>query len=335
MYSSCLGYMPSKKQCNHNISGSVPHNFSLQRSYSKSTIPTSSLTNILSSPLEMTPRLKSFDANKHSGSQFTSRTQSIMSFVYTLGGPSRLNQTPEICKNLTSSKSRHNCKELVVHYNNMSSTPLLSSHLIGGFVGSKSQLGRTQGFEVKMWDIIRDLLSLVGSSPSTGKSFPKSSPIDKRYCGNLNSSEKCDSQMKEVISKEIEAEKPRKQSYAEVTKSKLPVSKVDLNRETTPNTMPCINLGLPSKMKDSVNRYMPTCKVMPVIEILSKCNKQNISQNRDRITSDCSADSEDSFIVFENCESDVLVPDDISNSSDDENFHINGVSKFTLPYFKT
>lgn len=332
MYSSCLGYMPSKKRSNLNLSDSVPHNFSLQRSYSKSTIPTGSLTNILSSPLKMSPSSNSFDTN-HSGSKFTSRTQSIMSFVYTLGGP-RLNQTPEISKNLTSSKSRHNCKELVVHYNNMPSTPLVSSHLIGGFVGSKSQLGRTQGFEVKMWDIIRDLLSLVGSSPSTGKSFPKSSPIDKRYCGNLNSSEKLDSLMKEVESEDVEAEKPRKQSYAEVTKSKLPVSNVDLNRKTTTNR-PCINLGMPSKMKDSVKRSTPTSKVKSVIETLSKCNIKNISQNRDRITSDCSADSEDSFIVFENCESDIHVPDDISNSSDDENCDFNGVSKFLLQYFIT
>lgn len=329
MYSSCLGYVPSKKQCNHNLSVSMPHNFSLQRSYSKSTIPTNSYTNHFCSSLEMSRGLNSVDA-KHSGNHFTSRTQSIMSFVYTLGGSSRLIRTPDVCKNMTSSKSRHNCKELVVHYNNIPSMPLVSSHLIGGFVGSKSQLGRTQGFEVKMWDIIRDLLSLVSSS-STGKSFPKSSPIDKRCCGNLNLSEKRNLAMlmNEVESKELQAEKPRKQSYAEVTKSKLPVCKVDFNGKTTQNR-PSINLGQPTKMKDSVKKgSTPTSKVMSVIETLSKCSIQNITQrSRDRITSECSADSEDSFIVFENenCESDVHVPDDISSSSDDESCHINGVS---------
>jgi len=213
-----------------------------------------------------------------------------------------------------SERSKLNCKEIINHYNTMTTLPLARSYLVGGFVGSKSQLWRRRKNNVgrmNLWDIIRDLLHLVGNSPVNHS---------QKHSSQISASIEKDSQIMQESSKFEESTRTKlnsvcmtdqveepsmlpKQSYADVAKrcmkDHLPVKIRQCEDQSS-----CIS-------SESCDRPSPKS----VIEPISPCNNTE-STSRPRIASECSADSEDSFIVFECCE-DENVDKDIY-SSDDE-----------------
>lgn len=131
-----------------------------------------------------------------------------------------------------------NCKEVL----EMSSLPFTSSFLVGGFVGSKSQLGRhlTKSCNVNMWDIIRDLgiIDLFENNSSISDEN-----IYGQHNSNMGSGINClvkhsktpnirlncttnRCELTNTISeqKETQGLVSKKQSYADVTKMNLPMA---------------------------------------------------------------------------------------------------------------
>ncbi|XP_075219131.1 uncharacterized protein LOC142323419 [Lycorma delicatula] len=100
------------------------------------------------------------------------------------------------------------------------STINILSYLVGGFVGSKSQIGFTsmQGDRFQIWDLVwQKLIEIMGVNES-----------------NISDTEKCEDLVKFQEHSEIEkCEKPVKQTYADVAKIKVKNSLVNKNKQIT------------------------------------------------------------------------------------------------------
>jgi len=253
--------------------------------------------------------------------QFGSRTTNVMDFVYSFRGSSRINIGNSVSDfAMETSRPKHNCKELITQFESVSapnvSTMHFTSFLVGGFVGSKSQLGRrpTKGFGVKMWDKISQFLDVLGnvsSDISVKDNNPCKFPSDKKHTNMTKPVEEqtflISNKNNDTLQDKQERTRP-KQSYAEVAKSMATTKSTHLPKSSLGGEY----TGCDTSLKD--NR-LPKLVIEPIIS----CSQQPGSIDRNRFISECSADSEDSFIVFEYCEGDTnsFVGDD-SESSDDE-----------------
>lgn len=271
------------------------------------------LRNLTSKSYEADNISINFEASKKSNnnSSFSTRTN-IMDLVFSFTDTSKMKSDRRHISTflIPDERSKLNCKEIITHCNTMTTLPLARSYLVGGFVGSKSQLGRRQKDirKFNLWDIIRDVVDLVGNSPAnfTEKENHSSSSfeIKSEIMQNNNMQEEpTNNNSSFAFCTTEESMSSPKQSYADVAKRPTREQQSVITTTT-------------SNIQPSVKNSEGCCNPMSVIEpIFSSCNITNFS-NRDRITSECSADSEESFIVFECCEDDNVDKD--IDSSDDE-----------------
>uniref|UniRef100_A0A1B6IL55 Uncharacterized protein n=1 Tax=Homalodisca liturata TaxID=320908 RepID=A0A1B6IL55_9HEMI len=312
MYTQNLNYLPNKKQSTIGLGGSIPHHLEF-------------IKKITTKPFiqfEDTSRNVSVDyktvCEDRSQENIVPSTN-IMDLMYSFRDTSKSRSTVTTIPN-HSERVKSNCKDLslITQYSKMATMPMLSSQLVGGFVGSKSQIGRkpAYGFRLKMRDIIREYL-LIGHPPKTSsiENIQKTDVIEENRCNmwkanetqhySASSSDNC-SLKHEPNQDQTKVEHCNRQSYADVAKAKS--CKV---RETPTKSItfdPSDNHGNSNQSKDcSMTNHM----IEPV-QLLPENNS-----NRNRFASDCSADSEDSFIVFEYCDDDFSVDGD-SSYSDDE-----------------
>lgn len=307
MYPQSCGFLPNKKQSAFN--STLPHNIGLLRSFSSQSFP--KFDSVTHTGVSIKPTFKDLNTGLN---QHRSRSASIIDFVYSFSDSSRFKMRDTLSNGAASTeKSKHSCKQLISHYNTVTQMPFLSSHLVGGFVGSKSQLGRrpTHGFGVNMWDIIRELVGVFGNSSdnilkkgNTRKSSFTSKkcltrPIEKENSQEtqINMSKNSNSINNRHTLKD--AHSSPKQSYADVAKIKLELPLTEKIDSATVFDEKNSNRNCNSVLKN-----------------FSICKE---SDNRNRIPSECSIDSEDSFIVFEYCEGDnISIADDDCSNSDEE-----------------
>uniref|UniRef100_A0A1B6FVF2 Uncharacterized protein n=1 Tax=Cuerna arida TaxID=1464854 RepID=A0A1B6FVF2_9HEMI len=309
MYTQNLNYLPNKKQSTFGLSGSIPQHLEFIKK-----ITTKPFIQFEDSSGNVSVDYKTICGDRSQENIVPSTN--IMDLMYSFRDTSKSGSTVSTIPN-HSERTKSNCKDLslIAQYSRIATMPMLSSQLVGGFVGSKSQIGRkpVHGFRLKMWDIIRELL-LIGHPPKTssGENMQKTDFIEENHCNmwKPNEIQHCSTSISDTCSlkhqDQTEVEQCNKQSYADVAKAKsckvretpAKATKFDLSD----------NHGNSSQSKDcSMTKH-----IIEPVQLLPENNS-----NRNRFASDCSADSEDSFIVFEYCDDDRSVDGD-SSCSDDE-----------------
>ncbi|XP_054280003.1 uncharacterized protein LOC128998061 [Macrosteles quadrilineatus] len=249
----------------------------------------------------------------------------LMDFVYSFTETSRLEFGRRYVPTFSvpSEKMKLSHKDIIgLPQTNPMTPSLVRSYVVGGFVGSKSQLGRKRKNDVgklNLWDMIRDLVNLVGSAPNhfSPRPTPNSTPhLNKNSEIMLDSSLQKGSSVNSTVAAMNCTENPpssTKQSYADVAKGS--------SKHNSPKIIP------ETEVRDIIfpmlsdTRCDSTISVMEPVSIFIKPD----CSSRDRITSECSADSEDSYIVFE-CSEDDNVDKDIF-SSDDDTISVDEVSQ--------
>lgn len=164
------------------------------------------------------------------------KNMNLLDFVYSLNNNStRIRPTsnlPTDMQNLHSKsmKTKNHCKALL----EVPSMPITSSYLVGGFVGSKSQLGcrSNQSFDLNMWDLLGNFgfADFIKSNPS----FHNKNSIDQQ---NSCKESELNSLIKDSMILGCTTNCPfkspcddkasfasKKQSYAEVARTNLPMA---------------------------------------------------------------------------------------------------------------
>lgn len=152
----------------------------------------------------------------------------LLDFVSVLQRADSNNHIKECARKFTMHSESY--KKLMSPYEQLTTMSLASTHLVGGFVGSKSQVGGTSrgGFGVQIWDIILDkFVELMGTAVHSSDSYyevffdelngkvpsdqhSKYAPKQTQHVANCKPSGKnCSPSLDTVHSK---------QSYADVTK---------------------------------------------------------------------------------------------------------------------
>lgn len=330
MYSQSCPLLQNKNQSP--LSGPIGHNLGLfaTRSYTSST---KTFMDIKPNPVPKSQFLQSIQGKTN---------MKLVDFVYSLNNSTRIRPGPTLdsdMKNIKSMKSRNYCRPKEVLEPSM---PITSLYLVGGFVGSKSQLGcrSSQSFDLNMWDLIGNLglvdvlksnrtfnIKNSGNQQNSSDDLKLNTLVkDAKILGctknnfwPFKSNVPCD-EKRDLVSK--------KQSYAEVAKSNLPIASCKDSQIDLPVIATCTR----SDEKDMTNKgklpYTP-CTAMIISAILqSEAQPSPNEGNSEDGNTNINSDSSRGYTCEDESNSPLAACEEsLTNSSTSENVkHINSVT---------
>uniref|UniRef100_A0A1B6MLH5 Uncharacterized protein n=1 Tax=Graphocephala atropunctata TaxID=36148 RepID=A0A1B6MLH5_9HEMI len=312
MYTQSCNYLPNKKQSS--FTGSIPQQLERIKN-----LTSKQLFNFKDSSMNMSVDIQTIIGDQNQDNIVPS-TNIIDSLVYSFRDTSKLRNTHSTTPN-QSEIPKSNGKGVIAQYNRIAATPVFSSRFVGGFIGSKSQIGRKPANDLSFkWDKIQELVEIIGHPPNMPSNENNESGFNKEtHCNSWGTSDQQHFPLNNFISNSCASinhpsddlkkmEQEIKQSYADVAKAKsckMPSKEIPLK---------------PTKSFQPIDNKISNCQSKDCSWQSNVAPLQSLAEkhsDRNRFVSECSADSEDSFIVFEYCEDDHSVDED-SCCSDDE-----------------